>query len=191
MNYTVKLKEEEEKFREPARTLKKSQFIASKKLFNKREDIPKSNQEIYSFLKEPFFSNIFFSIELPKLYVKNPSKEGFPEEKFKILEFIKELFEKIGNLERKLNILENKVEESYLIKPIPEKYRQNQKFLEEEEWIRKNKKKFENEIIIFKKDEDNNLKLLGHSKEKIKLLKKIDELYENMILDENDRIFFR
>ena len=98
--------------------------------------------------------------------------------------------ERIDFLEERIDKLEKKIDNSFLIRKDIEVVEENEEFLEEEEWIKEKKREFEGDIIAFTKKKGN-LKLLAHSKEREKLLKKIDNMLENQKISEHDPILFR
>jgi len=95
---------------------------------------------------------------------------------------IEKLIHKFDSFDKKLSGIIN-------LKPIPDEFRENKLFLNEQSWILEIKSKFPEEILIYIKH-NGNFKLLAHSENLEYAKKKIDQLIDKKIISENDTLFF-
>ncbi|MGV9206365.1 MAG: hypothetical protein ACOC44_20355 [Promethearchaeia archaeon] len=108
----------------------------------------------------------------------------------KNIEKINKKIKKIDVLEEKVKRLEKKIKNSFIISKDKSLLKENSKFLEEEKWIKENKRKLDSEIIAFRK-KGRKLELLAHSADREKLLEKIDKLLKKKKISSQDKIIFR
>lgn len=110
--------------------------------------------------------------------------------KFKRFHYRMNILEhKIEKLIHKFDSFDKKLSGTINLKPIPDEFRENKLFLNEQNWILENKSKFPEEILIYIKH-NGNFKLLAHSENLEYVKKEIDNLIDKKIISENDTLFF-
>ncbi|MHA1292661.1 MAG: hypothetical protein ACTSQJ_08360 [Promethearchaeota archaeon] len=100
------------------------------------------------------------------------------------------LEKKIHDIYQKLKFFENNIKQQIEFKSISNKFNKNMEFINQEEWLLKQKNLYPNEIIAYT-IRNKNLRLLAHSNDQKILLNKIDKLIEEKIISEKDKIYFR
>lgn len=95
----------------------------------------------------------------------------------------------IREIFRRFKQIEKNLQNKNRFKPIPQKFRENEEFIIQQNWIKDQKEKYPDETIVYTiRNEE--MVLLAHSSEETELFNKIDDLLEKNLISKENKIYF-